>query len=105
VSAQVAADLRAAAEVIRRRGLAKHSYIGNRGERCAVGALMALVNPTSQRLSVLSHDEHVRVWRGESALADHLGEGVMGWNDAPGRTADEVIAALLAAADAAEATP
>jgi hypothetical protein len=38
----------------------------------------------------------------ERVIGPHQYDGVDGWNDAPGRTADEVIAALLAAADAAE---
>jgi hypothetical protein len=93
VSAQVAADLRAAAEVLRRSGwaqggLAKHGF-------CAIEAIW------QARSQIGGWESQARVEQLRTIIpAPH---SIVDWNDAPGRTADEVIAALEAAADAAEA--
>lgn len=97
MSAQVAADLRAAAEVLRRDGWTRGSFRDpDSGCRCAAGAI-----PECEWGS--------RRWREAVVVfGDHVGVGpwpvaVYRWNDDEDRTADEVIAALEAAADAAEA--
>jgi hypothetical protein len=96
MSAQVAADLRAAAEVLRRDGWTQEKFTSLAGCHCAAGAMRMVA-------------EDVEKWRDAiDALCDGLAIApypisVYRWNDAPERTADEVIAALEAAADAAEA--
>ena len=115
MSAQVAADLRAAAEVLRRDGWTQGAYITEDGQCCAVGAVMRAVDPHADPytdLSDLTSEHRDRVdsavtvvshivapaWGGTS----YLDGPVTRWND-DARTVDEVIAALEAAADAAEA--
>ena len=94
MTAQVAADLRAAADVLRRDGWTQELFINQvSGCPCVAGAL----------LDVAGYRWHNAIER----LGAHLGIGtsplaVYRWNDTTGRTADEVIAALEAAADAAD---
>jgi hypothetical protein len=100
MSAQVAADLRAAAEVLERDGWTQGVYHDlESGCRCAQGALDSIYGAHEAEGS---YDQAV-----EEAANDHLAAvigtpRIISWNDEPGRTADEVIAALRAAADAAE---
>jgi len=91
VSAQVAADLRAAADVLERDGWTQEQFTDALGCHCAEGAFM-YATPSVERWTAAS-----------AALRSYLGAVVITWNDAPGRTAAEVIAALRAAADRAEA--
>jgi len=108
VTAQVAADLRAAAEVLRRDGWIQGTYGVIGGPSCAAGAVMQTVADSGRWIG-MSIEERQRY----RVVMDRLSLTVIGqktrddlvalWNDAPGRTADEVIAALEAAADAAEA--
>ena len=78
-----------AAEIIRERGLHKHGF-GNHGEpRCTLGAIAEAAN-------CLEFDSY-------SAAVVYLqgrvpSRSVIRWNDAPGRTAAEVIKALTEAA-------
>lgn len=109
MSAQVAADLRAAAEVLRRDGWTRFTPVNEDGCRCATGALAWAVS--DGRTSYPGKLDHlgVRPFMRWMAAVDRLraqigDDGVVDWNDTGSRTADEVIAALLAAADAAEAT-
>jgi hypothetical protein len=89
-NAQVAQDLRAAANVLRRDGWTQGG-LSLDGRRCVVEALFratpgvgrALVAADFLRSTVV----HKRIAR---------------WNDEPGRTADEVFAAIEAAVAAAE---
>jgi hypothetical protein len=97
VSAQVAADLRAAAEVLRRDGWTQGGADPN-GRRCVVEAILAEGRDWRRAL-----DAFRKQIDSNSGLRYPRGKGIAAWNDAPGRTADEVIAALEAAADAAEA--
>ena len=93
MTAQVAADLRAAADVLERDGWTQgRFYDRSTHARCAVGAIHYVVN-----------HKGVRAVQAREAFADHVGEMGSSWNDAVGRTAAEVIAALRAAADRAEA--
>ena len=100
MTAQVAADLRAAADVLRRDGWTQGAYLNSdTGCRCLVGALDYVYGRRGVG------------WMGDSSESEAYDalEAVIGdqspiaWNDRRGRTADEVIAALEAAADAAEA--
>jgi hypothetical protein len=107
VSAQVAADLRAAAEVLRRDGWTRNTYQSADGCKCALGALHYVAsNGLSVSDADLTLEEEARAEAATNRLATHLGGAywitVLTYNDSPGRTADEVIAALEAAADAAE---
>ena len=103
MSAQVAADLRAAAEVLERGGWTQGRYYRpETGCRCAIGAIVAVLGGHDTEFTI--PDEAQPRWRAvEGALEAHLNHFIDIWNDEPGRTADEVIAALRAAADAAEA--
>lgn len=90
MTAQVAADLRAAADVLRRDGWTQGGLSAD-GRHCAIEALFRATAGVGRAL--VAHD----------ALRSQVGK-VATWNDTPGRTADEVIAALEAAADAADAS-
>ena len=94
MSAQVAADLRAAAEVLRRDGWAQGGLAGD--GYCAIEAVWQVAGYWGKRPM-----EAVESLRGYVPRPG----SIIQWNDAPGRTVDEVIAALEAAADAAEGTP
>lgn len=95
----MAADLRAAADVLERDGWTQRAWRdGDR--RCVAGALTRAVMDRTEA----ENSNFDRPWQAASdALALHVGEAAMIWNDRHGRTAAEVIAALRAAADAAEA--
>jgi hypothetical protein len=98
MSTQVAQDLRAAAEVLRRDGWTRDTFTDDDGCHCVAGAV-----------GVVTGETYIDRWR-EAIVTLAVSRGlapwplsVYRWNDAPERTADEVIAALEAAADAAEA--
>lgn len=100
MSAQIAADLRAAAEVLRRDGWTQGDLVDKDGCRCVLGAID---RAAWERLDERSVDDDLvqEMW---TAVAKIIGtNAIVKWNDDPGRTADEVIAALEAAAAAAEA--
>jgi hypothetical protein len=116
VSAQVAADLRAAADVLERDGWTQMTVLNpTTGCRCLTGALAwAASNGETSKPGLLP--DFTETYNGETASAydrwraacDSLrqqidDDGVVDWNDTLGRTADEVTAALRAAADTAEA--
>jgi hypothetical protein len=104
VSAQVAADLRAAAEVLRRDGWTQE-YMHCDGKHCALGAVEVVVDPDLHDDDGWDDEQNRRFADAAKLLRRVTGESqIVDWNDAPGRTADEVIAALEAAAQAAEAT-
>ena len=98
MSAQVAADLRAAAEVLRRDGWTQGVFHDTTtGCRCLQGALDAVYAPRERMGAYVESDEDATYVQ----LAKIIGTNrVIDWNDKPGRTADEVIAALEAAAAA-----
>jgi len=109
MSAQVAADLRAAAEVLRRDGWTQGTYHDVDDDRvchCAVGAIEAGTGYwTLGGRTQLNPALRQRVDAAWSAVTPVIGTpDIFSWNDDEDRTADEVIAALEAAADAAEAT-
>lgn len=105
--AQVAADLRAAADVLERDGWTQGDYVGPDRCRCIVGAVTLVLGGDDGEASVpfanASRMSAVRRFVNEQIdgySADWF--DVVDWNDDPGRTAVEVIAALRAAADTAE---
>lgn len=109
MSAQIAADLRAAANVLERDGWKQDDIGSCSGPKCLAGAVNFVV---TGGLSVddLGDDEDTEVeFRADDAMravAGLVSENYIfltRWNDAPGRTATEVIATLRAAADIAEA--
>lgn len=104
MSAQVAADLRAAADVLRRDGWTQGGY-KRCGCYCLVGATVSTITDGAfaHPLALQGDDEWRRYSEMWDVLQRALGDPPATWNDAVGRTADEVIAALLAAADVAEA--
>lgn len=89
--------LRKAADVIRARGWRQHDYGEESGPVCAVGALNVAMGGDPW-------DDH-GPYTAEERLRQFLGWGdsVSRWNDARGRTVEEVIAALEKAASLAEA--
>jgi hypothetical protein len=107
MSAQVAQDLRAAAEVLRRDGWMRGDLGTCDGPKCAVGVAYYVASDGAEVVYEFSGSDTIhRAERIADAVADEIGVGrqdLPTWNDAPERTADEVIAALEAAADAAEA--
>ena len=104
MAADVARDLRAAAEVLERDGWTQGVYGDERGCRCQAGAMIVAVSGQPwMSLTSLTPEQFGRWTTAERFFHRFLDAEPMGWNDEPGRTAAEVIAALLAAADAAEA--
>ena len=93
--------LRAAADRIERYGWTQHES-GQDGQRmCVLMALGAACDDAGDR-----GRNEPSLWRSaKSALERHvrIGSGfVSNWNDAPGRTVDEVLAALRGAAKECE---
>ncbi len=94
MTAQVAADLRAAAELLRAEGWCQGSYGQAGGPRCMDGAILSVTaypGPYDRALSVMRPVLDITA---TTPLAI--------WNDTPGRTLDEVLDALERAAQAAE---
>lgn len=104
---QLAADLRAAAEYVRRGWCQRRRACNSRyavvdpcdpdAERwCVIGALHAAMGDglTGTRFDVAAN-----------AIQAETGRWLSGWNDAPERTQQDVIAALEAAAGKAERQP
>ena len=105
MTAQVAADLRAAADILERDGWTQGDLGECGGPKRLVGVAYYVASDGTEVLfersgaaihraetSIKAFAAHVRVERAE----------IPTWNDTPGRTADEVIAALRAAADTVE---
>lgn len=100
MSAQTAADLRAAADILRRDGWTQLRLHDEKGCHCVSGALIKAI--TGRNTSILAEQECARHVAAQAALASVVGTNVIAYNDAEDRTQDEVIAALEAAADTAE---
>ena len=111
MSAQTAADLRAAADLIEQNGWIQGAYHGVRDGKtchCALGAIAAVV--TGEKFANPDHRPGIgsRYWAAVSKLNRTLQldgdlETVHEWNDYQAESAAEVIAARRAAADRAEA--
>ena len=105
MSAQVAADLRAAADVLERDGWTQNTNLNEEtGCRCAMGALayVASNGETSHDGVLRDTPRDIRLRAATGPLVDLINNGITMWNDTPGRTAAEVVAALRAAADKAD---
>lgn len=106
MTTQVAADLRAAADMLRAEGWTQGDLGTCGGPKCIVGAAYYVASDHTE--VVYEHTGAEAVRRAEriaDAVAAHLNSRRIDlpvWNDDPDRTADEVIAALENAADAAE---
>jgi hypothetical protein len=106
MTTQVAQDLRAAAEVLRRDGWTQGDLGTCDGPKCAVGAAYYVASDGAEVVYEFCGSDTIR--RAEQiadAVAAWIGvdrPDLPTWNDSGKRTADEVIAALEAAADAAE---
>lgn len=99
---ETAADLLSAADVLERDGWCQ-GRLHTRGRHCTRGALNVVAGVVAaygaSEAEYLAASE--RSDRAEAVLARSLGLGpgaVPTWNDAPGRTPEEVVAALRAAA-------
>lgn len=95
----VADVLRHAALLIEERGWKQDDLGDQTGPYCAWGGIAVASGALDLRMDMRSNaieEEALRFFQ------MYLGESVPGFNDAPGRTAAEVTAALRAAADAAE---
>ncbi len=93
MSAETARILREAADLLETNGWCQGAFaIGKR--RCATGAINAVV---------ASGEEALRAHR---VVSRYVGAPLVStWNDHPGRTSQEVMAALRAAADEQEVAP
>jgi len=85
----VAADLRLAADLLERDGWAQGTYQSDDGQRCVMGALLDVAGD-------INFSVH------KSIFKQVAGKYPLSYNDSPGRTAEQVITALRAAADKAE---
>lgn len=108
MSAQTAADLRAAADILERDGWRQGDYGTISGCKCAYGALHYVASGGATTDEPDDYDQLGRADSAAQALATHLGlDGgyprIPDWNDQQGRTSAEVIAALRSAADRADA--
>lgn len=94
----VAVTLREAALVMQRRGWTQNANVNEAGQVCAYGALGVVITGDPEKFG-----DHALFDQCNAALARHLGTGLVSWwNDIPGRTVDEVLAAFEAAAVAEE---
>jgi hypothetical protein len=96
--------LRRAEQVIGERGWCQGEMEAADGRVCAWGAIHLAAADTVDPARMPT-DAYQLVDRAEEVLYDHIDSGTIpDWNDRPGRMAIEVRAALLAAAERAEAT-
>lgn len=91
MSTQVATILRAAADRIERDGWCQGTDLADDGSCCMVRAYEDASNGDDDAYVAAAH-----------AMRRHIDATPTVWNDAPGRTVSEVLAALRGAADAVE---
>jgi len=85
-----------AADIIERRGWHRGSYESGYGAVCALGAINIAANGAALKFGPSSNDAVVRMTH--YLVQTGYEDGVHSWNDQPGRTKEEVVAALRAAA-------
>lgn len=105
--------LNGAADLIERDGWCQHSYVEPNGARCAAEAISEVVYGQKSaevaygQKSQDGQDGSRAWWAAVRAFSRYLGLkryiGIECWNDAKGRTAEEVVEAMRAAALVAEA--
>lgn len=94
-TAQTAADLRAAADVIREHGWTQGSYVSMAtGGFCMVGAIEVATGYYEPNTSEILMEAWDRRETAYFALAPHTRPGPTTWNDAYDRTAEQVIEKL-----------
>lgn len=94
MTADVAAVLDGAADLLERDGWCQRAWRNRTGQRCAQTALV-------DSAEGVYDDPWVKAtW----VMRQWIGESLTPWNDEPGRTASEVIAALRGAAASERAT-
>ncbi len=98
MSAQVAADLRAAADVLERDGWTQEFFTDQAGCHCAAGAVRVVAYEKGDKAC---YRDAVEALAAYVTGTDNL-IALYRWNDNPDRTSAEVIAAFRAAADKAE---
>lgn len=92
-------DLLKAADIMQKRGLCRYEFVNPDDEICAVCAIaIAQGRMTSLRDWEVWHTDAARESAAGVLLARHVGGHIDAWVLSPGRTADEVIAAMRAAA-------
>jgi hypothetical protein len=112
---QTAADCRAVADVIERNGWHQGGYyfaeagkLPGDSRVCALGAINVVSHgfPWSPLWHTAGRERGaslVMAITGYILASGHAGDTLVDWNDTPGRTAEEVIAAFRACADRIEA--
>ena len=86
-----------AANYIERHGWCQFRLATKEGEVCARGAIRRVLDISTDEVQVLTREEAKAIWR----LFEYLGQrSVSNWNDYPGRTKEQVVAALRGAARA-----
>jgi hypothetical protein len=86
-----------AAELIAERGWAQGVRVAHDGSACVLGALNKVATGQFDG-SFVNYDLIIVQNRLEHAIYSPLYDGLAAWNDAPDRTAEEVIDTLIAAA-------
>jgi hypothetical protein len=101
----VADVLNAAADYIATHGLAKEGFGSDDGPRCLLGAMSTAWQASDMPDS--GTNPGCALWGvAAGAVSQAIGHpGIAKWNDAPERTADEVITALLEAAARLRCSP
>jgi hypothetical protein len=106
--AQTVTDLRAAADIIERNGWHQGNYFLPDDPKppqecrvCALGAIHVAIHgqPWSPMFDSEQEDRTLKAFAAASRFVDGPWGSLVGWNDEPDRTAEEVIAALRGAAD------
>lgn len=99
MSAQTAADLRAAADLLERAGWIQHAMGGPGRGRCALGALGVVTQGINWSSLRWNDPRSIRLDKAVDALVAHTGKPVPVWNDLPGLTPAEVVKTLRQVAD------
>lgn len=95
----VADVLNGAADLIERDGWCQYFYQDPNGCRCLAGAIDDAAGLDVSHAS--RKDEESVTYQARCVVADVVGNNWTSWNDTPGRTQAEVVAALRAAAERA----
>lgn len=101
MSQTVAQILRKAAEALRKKGHTKGTRLNHAGQMCAIGAIEHVTNGNyidDSDAAVKALGEHVPQSPIERHTRNPISWAIADWNNAPERTAEEVIATFEAAA-------
>jgi hypothetical protein len=107
---QVVKDLRACADLIEKNGWIQGDFYQEREgvppvecPVCSVGAMYTVTGGHPSNEGVVDWAAIQRFIGAKNALWEFLPDNIIAWNDAKGRTAEEVIKAFRECADALEA--